>query len=74
MLFDEHQAEFAQRTETGIWQIIDASLENDANGIADGLNEILSLFHQQTMFASEEQFSDFFNHDENALHFRKKGR
>lgn len=65
-MISEHLKEWDERLDRGFEQIISSAFDNDADGIASGLDVILSAFGQGARFKTASEFDDFFM-DENAL-------
>ncbi|GHV48138.1 hypothetical protein FACS1894204_12200 [Synergistales bacterium] len=66
-LIAEHFEEWDEKVGRGFDQMISSAIDNNADGIASGLNSILSAVGQQGVkFSTAEEFDDFFM-DENAV-------
>ena len=54
--FDEERHRWDDAIDNGFAIILSSALEQNSNGIADGLNMILALFDQQVLFPTTESF------------------
>ena len=52
--------EWTTRIDLGFDQILSSILSDNATGIADGLNTILTLFNEQVKFKNYNEFDAFF--------------
>lgn len=64
-LVDERNKEFKANVDNGFEKIFMSAFDNDAKGISDGLNIILSTLGKTSAFASLKEFDEFF-YDDNA--------
>lgn len=65
-LFSKHRKNFNSHVEAGFQQLLSSAMENDAEGIAHGIDILLEPFHGESCFSTEEEFKTFFN-DPNAV-------
>jgi hypothetical protein len=63
MITAEYQ-QWDEAVELGFKQIFISSLDNNVNGISEGLNTILDIFKQEVKFTSLKEFNDFFKDEE----------
>lgn len=65
-LFSAHRKDFNSHIESGFQKLLSSAMENDAEGIAHGIDLLLEPFHGEACFSTEEEFETFF-HDPNAV-------
>ncbi len=58
-----------ETAEEGFSKIINSSLQFDAEGMSDGMQEILSLFQKDVRFQTKKEFNEFFMDESNVLTF-----
>ncbi len=64
---EKEREKLAKAFNTGFEYIQISILQNNVNGITDGLNCILSVFNEKCAFQSLDEFNDFFDNEETVL-------
>ncbi|MUT64700.1 hypothetical protein [Paenibacillus sp. NEAU-GSW1] len=68
-MIGDHFAKWDEQVESGFAAVFNATVHNDVNGVANGLDSILGVFGKNVTFSSYEEFDAFFMDDDAKLSF-----
>lgn len=66
-VFSANRLNFDITIERGFEQILKSAMDNDANGIARGIDILLKPFNGKSQFSNLDEFKDFFNKSDSVL-------
>lgn len=66
-VFSANRLKFDITIERGFEQILKSAMDNDANGIARGIDILLKPFNGKSQFSNLDEFKDFFNKSDSVL-------